>query len=75
MMLASERFRVHVMSHDSPKSDASRTQYPSEDEARTRQFLTAISRDLGIPSEIGMNVRFCGIFRQSLRYQISLQPP
>jgi hypothetical protein len=40
MMLASERFRMHVMSHDSPNSDDSRPQYSSEDEARTRQFLT-----------------------------------
>jgi hypothetical protein len=38
----------------------SRAQYSSEDEARTRQFLTAISRDLGIPSEIATNVRFFG---------------
>jgi CoA-transferase family III len=48
------------MSHDSPKSDDVRTEYSSEDEARTRQFLTAISRDLGIPSEIATNVRFSG---------------
>jgi hypothetical protein len=60
MVLASEGFRVHVMNHDSPKSDDSRAEYSSEDEVRTRQFLTAISRDLGIPSEIATNVRFSG---------------
>ena len=42
------------MSHDLPKSD------DSENEARTRQFLTAISSDLEIPSELAANVRFSG---------------
>jgi hypothetical protein len=32
----------------------------SEDEANTRQVLTTISRDLGIPTEIAANVRLSG---------------
>jgi hypothetical protein len=32
----------------------------SQDEANTRQFLTTISRDLGIATEIAANVRFSG---------------
>jgi hypothetical protein len=60
MILPAERLRVHDMNHDSPKSDESRVQYSSEDEARTREFLKAIASDLGIPTEIAANVRFCG---------------
>lgn len=48
------------MSHDSSKSSDSLGQYSSEDEARTRQFLTTILRDLGITSEIAANIRFSG---------------
>lgn len=48
------------MSLDSTKSDHARAQYSSEDESRTRQFLTTISRDLGIASEALANVHFRG---------------
>ena len=48
------------MSHDLSKSVESVAQYSSEDEACTRQFLTSISRGLGIASEIAANVRFSG---------------
>jgi hypothetical protein len=60
MMGESERSKMHVMSRDPPKFEESRAQYSSENEVRTRQFLTPIARELGIPSEIEANVRFSG---------------
>ena len=48
------------MSLDSPKPDHASAQYPLEDEFQTRQFLTTISRDLGIGSEALANVHFAG---------------
>jgi hypothetical protein len=45
---------------DNMRRDESPAEYSSRDEARTREFLTTISRDLGIASEIATSVRFCG---------------
>jgi hypothetical protein len=45
------------MSLDSSQFCDSRTLNSSEDETRTQRFLTTISRDLGIASEITTNVR------------------
>jgi len=49
-----------TQSHDLSKFVEPGTQYSSEDEARTRKFLTSISRGVGITSEIAANVRFSG---------------
>jgi hypothetical protein len=46
------------MSFDSSKFSDPRGLNSSEDETRTQRFLTTISRDLGISSEIAANVRF-----------------
>lgn len=48
------------MSLDSPKPDHTPAQYSPEDESRTRQFLTTISRDLEIRSEVLANLYFAG---------------
>jgi hypothetical protein len=48
------------MSHDLSKSVESGIQYSLEDEACTRQFLTSISRGLGIAPESAAHVRFSG---------------
>ena len=45
------------MSLDSSKFSDPRGLNSSEDETRTQRFLTTISRDLGISSEIAANVR------------------
>src|SRR5580658_901978 len=39
---------------------ASGRRYMEEDEDRTREFLTPIARDLGIPTEIAAGVHFYG---------------
>jgi CoA-transferase family III len=56
-MLVRYYLRAHAMSLDSSQFCDSRTLNSSEDETRTQRFLTTISRDLGIASEITVNVR------------------
>jgi CoA-transferase family III len=56
-MLVSRLPGAHAMSLDPSKSSKSRTLNSSEDDTRTQRFLTTISRDLGIASEIAANVR------------------
>lgn len=48
------------MSLDSVKASASWTPNSAEDEARTRQFLTTIARDLSIAGDVARSVHFSG---------------